>query len=325
MFCVECGKETEETFDGLCIECYVKGKKFFDIPSVIDVTVCRNCGAYKIESGWAHGELDELIRTFLEGHIRHEDIKNFRVAVGEDGMVTCTGEFHGFPIHEEGLAEVKIKNSICETCSRMKGGYFEAVLQIRKQGGRMSERELKLSDDVVYKKSSEYPEGYVSKRDIIHGGVDYYIGDKKMAASAARILSDMFRGESNVSTSLVGMKDGREVYRNTYIVRIPEYSRGGYVEIDGRVYRVLDIGKRVVLMDMESGDRKYFYRNEMSRAKVMDVEEVEAVVVSEKNDELQVLDPENYRTVVLSKPQDMKVGETIKVVKWKGRMYLAGD
>ncbi len=325
MFCVECGKETEETFDGLCIECYVKGKKFFDIPPNINITVCRNCGAYKLESAWVRGEPDELTRAFLEEHIEHKDIKNFKVEVGAEGQVVCTGEFRGFPIREEGSVEVKIKNSICETCSRMKGGYFEAVLQIRKQGGRMSERELKLSDDVVYKKSSEYPGGYISKREMIHGGVDYYMGDKKMAASVARVLSDMFRGEKDVSSSLIGMKDGREVYRNTYIVRIPEYSKGGYVEVDGRVYRVLDMGKRIALMDMESGDRKYFYRNEMSKAKVMDVNEVEAVVVSERNDEIQVLDPENYRTVVLSKPDGMVVGETVRVVKWKGRMYLAGD
>jgi len=159
---------------------------------------------------------------------------------------------------------------------------------------------------------------------MIHGGVDYYIGDKKMAASAARILSEIFHGESSVSPSLVGMKDGREVYRNTYIVRIPEYTRGGYVEVDGRVYRVIDMGKRIGLMDMENGERKYFYRNQMSKAKIMDVGEMEAVVVSEKEGELQVLDPENYRTVVISKPEGMKVGDTVKVVKWKGRIYLAG-
>lgn len=323
MFCVECGKETEETFDGLCIECYVKGRKFFNIPGIIEVTVCRNCGAYKVESGWAHGELDELIRAFLEEHIKHEGIKNFEVRV-DGNTVACTGEFHGFPIREEEQIEVKIKNSICETCSRIKGGYFEAILQVRKEGGKMSDRELQLSDDVVYKKSSEYAGGYVSKREMIHGGVDYYIGDKKMAASAARILSEIFHGESSVSPSLVGMKDGREVYRNTYIVRIPEYTRGGYVEVDGRVYRVIDMGKRIGLMDMENGERRYFYRNQMSKAKIMDVGEMEAVVVSEKEGELQVLDPENYRTVVISKPEGMKVGDTVKVVKWKGRIYLAG-
>lgn len=290
----------------------------------MEVTVCRNCGACRIDGDWVHEDVETTIKNFLEEHIKHPGIKNFKVEIDEDKAI-CTGEFHGFPIREEGHIDIKIKNSICDTCSRMVGGYFEAVLQVRKEGGEMSEEELKTSDEVVYKKSSEYPEGYVSQRERIHGGVDYYIGDKKMAASAARILNDMFHGETGISPSLVGMKDGREVYRNTYVVRIPEYSKNRYVEVDGRVYKVFDMGKRIGLVDMENGERKYFYRNKMSKAKVMDVNELEVIVVSKKENELQILDPENYKTVVVSKPESMEVGETVKIVKWKDRIYLAGD
>ncbi len=324
MFCVECGKETDELFGGLCIKCYIKSNKFFDIPDNISITVCRNCNAYKIGGEWMHGEMDVILKNFLEENIRHEGLTNFSVQLEEDKVI-CTGEFHGFTIREEGTIGIKIKNSICETCSRMKGGYFEAILQIRKEDGEVAEREMELSDEVVYKRASEYGGGYVSKREIKHGGVDYYIGDKKMAASAAKILNEAFHGEASISPSLVGMKDGREIYRNTYIVRIPGYSKNGYVEIDGSVYRIFDMGKRIGMRDMIKGERKYFYRGEMAKAKVLDVKEMEAIVLSKKEKEVQILDPENYGTVVLSKPDEMEVGKTVKIVKWGGRTYLVGD
>lgn len=63
----------------------------------------------------------------------------------------------------------------------------------------------------------------------------------------------------------------------------------------------------------------------MSKAKVMDVEEMEAIVLSGKEKEVQILDPENYKVLVLSKPADMKVGEKIKIIKWKERIYVVGD
>ena len=322
MFCVECGKEIEESFEGLCIECYVRKKKFFDIPESVDVTVCRNCGSYNIGNKWLEGELYELLKNFLRGSIKHKGIKNFRVEIDGDKVV-CRGDFHGFEVTEEGVINVKTRYGICETCSRMKGGYFEAVLQVRKGGRDMTDEEIKLSDEVVYRKAGH--ESYITKRERKHGGIDYYMGDKKMAASAAKILNDMFCGETSVSPSLVGMKDGREVYRNTYLVRIPEYSKGRYIEIDGRVWKVFDMRKRVGVVDIETGEKKYFSRDRMSKVKVIDVEEMEAIVLSSKEKEVQILDPENYRVLVLSKPADMKVREKVKIIKWKERAYVVGD
>jgi nonsense-mediated mRNA decay protein 3 len=207
----------------------------------------------------------------------------------------------------------------------MKGGYFEAILQVRKDNVDMTKSEIELSDEVVYKRASEYGGGYVSKKEMKHGGVDYYISDKKMAASAAKFLSEIFRGETSVSPSLTGMKDGREVYRNTYLVRIPEYSKNRYVEIDGRVYRVFDMGKKIGVRDMVNGGKKYFYRDEMSKARVLDVDEMEAIVVSKEEGEVQILDPESYRTVVISKPEGVEIGDSVRIIKWKGKIYLTGD
>jgi len=62
----------------------------------------------------------------------------------------------------------------------------------------------------------------------------------------------------------------------------------------------------------------------MSKVKVIGAEEMEAIVLSSREKEVQILDPENYKTVVISKPEDMEVGEKVRILKWKDRIYLTG-
>jgi len=50
----------------------------------VDVTVCRNCGSYKIGNKWLEGELYELLKNFLRGSIMHKGIKKeIRLYAGE--------------------------------------------------------------------------------------------------------------------------------------------------------------------------------------------------------------------------------------------------
>ncbi len=55
-------------------------------------------------------------------------------------------------------------------------------------------------------------------------------------------------------------------------------------------------------------------------------EELEqAVVVSEEADTIQVLDPENMKTVTVARPKELEnVGETVDVVRFKGELYIVG-
>ena len=63
MFCVECGKEASKLYNGLCRECYFKKEVFFSPPEKIDVFVCRNCGALKLNKKW---EKEMPIENFLK-------------------------------------------------------------------------------------------------------------------------------------------------------------------------------------------------------------------------------------------------------------------
>lgn len=322
MFCVECGKDVDETIDGLCSACYVAKHRLFDIPAIVDVTVCPVCGACKTRGGWLHEEPEHHVQHFLEAKAREAPVE--RVSVHRDGeTVTCQGTFKGQEVTETMKVDVRMHKDMCMQCSRLKGGYFEAILQIRKNAGNISQEEIDIADDIVARQVIEERGNYVSKRVEHPTGVDYYIGDRGSASMAAKMAKQAFNGKLDISSSLVGRKDGQDVYRDTYIVRIPAYARGSYVELDGTLYRVTDTGKRVGLLDLRTGRRRPVYDDEMDDATVIDAEPREAVVLSQRGGEIQVLDPETYETVVLAIPEDMHVGETVKVIRWNETLYLA--
>ena len=322
MFCVECGKNVDETIDGLCSQCYVAKHRLFDIPSIVDVTVCPVCGACRIHGGWQHGKPEQLVQAYLEAKAREALVEQVSVH-RTDNMVTCQGTFKSEAVTETTSIDVRMHREMCQQCSRLKGGYFEAILQVRKNGGNISREEVDIADDIVARQVIEERGNYVSKRVEHPTGVDYYIGDRGSASLAAKTVKQAFDGKMDVSSSLVGRKDGQDVYRDTYIVRIPAYQRGSYVELDDRVYKVMDTGKRVGLLDLHSGQRRPVYDDDMQEATIIDAEPQDAVVLSHGTGEIQVLHPETYETVVLTIPQDRDIGETVQVIIWNGRVYLA--
>ena len=43
MFCVKCGEEDVETINGLCLNCFLDGRKLISMPHHVDLMRCANC------------------------------------------------------------------------------------------------------------------------------------------------------------------------------------------------------------------------------------------------------------------------------------------
>jgi len=315
MFCVECGKKTNKLYDGLCIDCYLKKHKFFDMPEEIIIKVCRNCGAYKIGNKWKHGDIKELIKEQISLLIQD----NCRLDVNyEERKIICRGNFEGYEIKEERHFKIKFKKVLCEKCSLRKGGYFEAILQVRKKN--MDEIEKMKIEKIVNKKIDEM-NSFILKKEEKKGAIDYYIGSKKAAAAAAKEIRDLFKGKEIKTSSLVGMKKGVEVYRDTYSIRIPEYKIGGFIKLNEKIYRITSIGRKIEIASLE-GERRQIYRDEIEKARMMEMKSRNAVVLHEDKNGLYVMDEMNYKTYWLKKPEEWKRKSKIKIVEFEGKVYM---
>ncbi|RLF47995.1 MAG: hypothetical protein DRN29_01055 [Thermoplasmata archaeon] len=310
MFCVECGKKGK-TYNGLCLDCYLKKKKFFAIPSEIVVTFCRNCDAYKIGSEWKRGMLWKDIEEYIKNQIKADIEYECRV---EDNKVICYGKFEGREVVEEKEIKIKEKQKLCPQCSLKKGGYFEAVLQIRG-----AEKENLAEIEEIVKRRVKEKQSFISKKEKVRGGIDYYIGNKKAAEKAAKEIKEAMGGELTVSSSLVGMKDGKRIYRNTYSIRMPEYA-GKFVKIDGKLYRIVSSGKKLELEGVD-GKTLHVYKDELKRAVWLELEEREATVLHEDKDTLHIMDSRDFKTYVVRKPKKWKGGKKINIVEYEGKIY----
>ncbi len=330
MLCVECGKR-EAKYEGLCEECFLKKVKFVDIPQHMEVVRCPHCGAVRFKGEWKRLEEDEIIRELINRNllVLHDyDALSYNFdMIEEDGEFQLTVHFHiryvDMKVEEEIYSRVNVKYESCPRCNRFFGNYFEAILQIR------GLRDGELQDVVSYahERIAFYAEKnenlFVTKEGEKHGGWDIYISDKREAKKVADEMARKYGATVKASPHIVGRKDGRDVYRVTYSVRLPDYRQGDVVEVEGRYYGVSHIsGHFLKLVSLDNGSEKTVDVRRHSVKVVGRRDELEdAMVVFFQGDEVQLMD-ENYSTLVAKTWKAYTSGEKVKIIRIEGTVYV---
>ncbi len=62
-FCVKCGRDCEESIEGMCIDCWLDGRKLTAMPHHVDLKVCTGCGEYSIDDRWVRKDLEDAVIT----------------------------------------------------------------------------------------------------------------------------------------------------------------------------------------------------------------------------------------------------------------------
>lgn len=223
-FCANCGRETEELYDSLCKKCLKERKDLVEVPGKLEVEACKDCGRVKISGEWKELSLEEAIEKILKKSVEtagEGSVTSLMVEVYEEGsrvVVSIEGEVNGMEMEEEREVKIEMDKTTCDICSKRRGGYFEAVVQIR-DGGNIEEA-LEISEGTLKNLSDR--KGFISDVKEVENGVDIYLGSKSAAKKIAKNISENFETERKSAKSLQGEKDGQRIYRSTYLVRILE-------------------------------------------------------------------------------------------------------
>jgi len=131
-------------------------------------------------------------------------------------------------------------------------------------------------------------------------------------------------GTSAISSSLVGKKDGEDLYRVTCAVRLPEFVRGDVVSMLGRVIEVTHQDKQIHGTDLSDGVKASFDAAVPAVRLGSRAGAVTAVLVAIEKDTVQVLDPETYETVLLKAPAFLhaEAGSDVCVIKTAEGLFL---
>ncbi len=333
-FCVECGAEGK-VYGGLCGRCLAERNTFFEVPENLDILECVHCHAYQVGGRWITADRGDAIRRALGGAVQirpelashdleytetPEDARNVLLTI--EGR----GRLDDIEVVEAHTARVRIKPGVCDVCSRRRGSYYEGILQVRATGRPLRPWEEVRVGELVGSRTHrrEGRREFVAKEERVHGGVDYYLSSNALAKTLSKEVQAALGGAVTVSPKLHTRREGRDLYRVTYLVRLPEYATGDVVEVEDKLYQITGMGGNVTAAGLGDGSKRSFRSADMAGARIVERQELQAILVAQTPEEVQVLDPETYRTETLRKPEGFGAeGETLTLLRVHGTTYVA--
>ncbi len=239
-FCVLCGRTGIELTDGVCAACAADRTELLRAPKQVEVVLCPQCG-----SRWSHGRWSgagsptvlssEDLTPFLDVH-PEAGIRTLRweERARSPSLRELTGTAHVRFRGTERTATVQLAVRViartCTECGRRTGHYYTARLQLRGQPSPRTRRPKELRrrlaalwQDVKRETRGEWRSA-VAWTEELPEGWDVYFTDTLAARAVAKLAKQRFGAKIVESASLVGRKNGQDVYRVTFCLRFPEAS-----------------------------------------------------------------------------------------------------
>ncbi len=332
MFCVECGAEGE-VYESLCEKCFLERHKLAELPEFLDIEMCKECGNFLVGSKWIKQPLERVVDMVIDRAVSYEKIvdnAHFKVQFfPEDEMniaivVECDMFVDDLRAQKEIQSKVRIKPSQCVTCTRRKSRYYEAVLQIRADRRDLSEEEMESIYNYVNKRVDASPDAFISEEEEMHGGMDFHMSPKALARNISKELALTYGAQESSSAKLIGMKDGQELYRVTHSIRLPQYKVGDVINLKGVLYQIAKMATNVTAVELETWGTRSFTPAELVESTVMDSFNLQAVLLAQTENEMQILDPDTMKTVTIKKPEGFQPeGEEISIIKCEKGIFAA--
>ena len=340
MFCVECGKEKTLYKQGLCLDCYIKNTTFSSGPDILDIILCSRCNAIKYKNTWLTTSFTQAVERIVRDKFNFsKELTKTTISVDckkGDQTLTCIvhvqENVQDVTIHEDHEVLLRLKYTTCDICSKQTGGYYEATLQVRAENRQLTNDEkTKVQQEIEEQISMSQQKGndnnFITDIAEEHGGLDFYLSDKGAAFTIAKRLLENHGGQLKQSSTNVGMKDGKQLYRMTYLIRFPEYQPDSILRLHQHYYLVISIsGQKIQLIDLNTLEKTSKKIKEVQNATVLgDVAHFlkTMIVVSQTAQEVQLMDQATYKIVQVKKNDTKKITkETISVLQVDDDIFL---
>ena len=339
MFCVECGKEEKIFRNGVCINCYLKNNSFTKGPAVLDIYTCPKCSSYKYKNTWLQESFEEALKRYIKDSFQiSSELKKVRIETDYDEKgknitckVTISGFLEGHELSEKRSLTVRIRGVMCDVCSKQFGGYFEATLQVRADKRRPTKEELETIrlnvENLVESLRAKGNRGlFITDIAEEHGGIDFYLSEKGSAYTIAKKIQEKFGGEIKQSSKNIGMKDSRQIFRMTCLIRLPAYRKGDFISLGNSYFYISSIsGNKVHTFELSNWTEKVFDGRDLHKASICGGKELikEMIFVSQSKDEIQLMDPNTYKTFEIKKPKKVAFkSNAAKIVKIEDKIFF---
>ncbi|WP_254823907.1 60S ribosomal export protein NMD3 [Haloglomus halophilum] len=332
----------------LCDACYFEDFDLVDAPDRVEVQVCSDCGAVHRGNRWvdvgARDYTDVAIEEVTGVLGVHVDAQAVEWVVDPEQVdentirmhTMFTGVIRGTPVEEEVTVPVYISRGTCDRCGRIAGDYWEALVQVRATERTPTDDECDRATEIAEAYIAEREDkgdrnAFITSVDRTDSGVDMKLSANQFGEAIAHRIVREFGGEVSAAETLATEdSDGNELYRVTFVARLPPYTPGDIIapaddegpvlvtSAHGNLKGVrLTTGERYEASYEEGIDpdaRRLGTREDGQRTTLVTVEDAHAV---------QVLDPETYEARTIPRPNYMDSdAEEVPVLRSRAGLHV---
>lgn len=338
LFCPNCGRASE---GGLCARCFLERFDLVRCSPLLGAKVCTTCGSFFQDGRWVECDLHSLaistVRSQLNINPAAEDVhvafvpetlgEIMRVHVHVDAVVK------GTYVSKHLDVDVRIERGSCDRCRLIAGGYYEGIVQVRAENRfpMLEERSRckEIAAIVINRIQKSDRMAFISDIRELKEGIDIYVAPIHVGKQISKAITDEFGGKLSETAKLAGRRDGRELYRVSFAVRLPQFMVGDIISLGDQIIGITRTGKKVVGTNLKTGAQFTSDIGDLGGVELLchRSDAKTTVLTMVQGDEIQVLDPDSYEPIILPRPTFLKAegGSEISVVKTRKGMFVLPD
>lgn len=329
-FCVRCGAEVPVIIDGLCPNCLLDEGRIFTLPKEVKVTTCSLCSSIKVGSRWVSDtSIEDYVRDIIISSMDvHRDVRDVNIEVSIEGNVVTArvkGLLGGITLERDFMLKLSVNKVLCPQCIKIKGSYFEALVQIRSVFKFRDMFKEHILNNVL---NSELYSKYISSVELLKEGIDVKVISQGVARKLASNLISNYGGYMTSSWRDTGYSSGKKHSKLTISTRLLGLMLGDVVLLRGSPAVVYGLGGEVAKFKLlDSGKLVKFYIPKISldEVELLDrnsYELLNAKVVNLVNDKVIVKDLKRGLVFELPLIDKVDVGSKIKLLIYGGNTYM---
>ncbi|MDV0443626.1 60S ribosomal export protein NMD3 [Methanorbis rubei] len=340
-FCPKCGAPSEN--GELCGKCRVKDTVWVTMEPRVICTYCPTCGSTKTAGLWTDCPVDreELAYNLVSGAISlHKDLRDIQkdihivdISVNRSiATVFVSGNLYGVPVEVTEKIKIVWAREQCDRCCRISGSYYEGIIQVRANGRKPTPYELRRAAEIAYQIEDQLQTAgdrlsFVSDVDEQKDGLDIIFSSQAIGNAISVDICGALGGSFTTHPKLVGEKAGIKLYRVTYSIRLPRFSRGDIIRHGRDYFQILRQTKDMLFVrDLKTGQSRNF-REDVDDPLFGNIRTAEtAMVIYRDAGILGVLDPVTQKTAEMPDHAwiDADIGDSVLFVRDEDQLIPAG-
>jgi len=338
-FCPKCGKPSES--GGLCSQCRIGSTPWFTCDSRVASTNCPSCGAMKVVNTWTDSaaEREDLAPEVARSAVHfHKDVKKPVISVSirdispnrSRASLIIRGILYNKPVEGACTVEIRWQKEQCDRCNRISGSYHEGVVQVRAEDRNPSTYEIQVAASVAQQIEDTLQAGgerlsFIADMNEIHDGLDIVIGSQHIGLLIAQGIVARLGGRYTTHPKLVGEKNGRQLFRITYSVRLPRFQKNDVIRAGKRYFEVQSVESRHLQgIDLIDGTARSIRMDDVAKIIGNSRNAEPALIVFADGKNMGILDPATNRT--REYPQlkwtTIKAGDSIRILRDDDQMIF---